>query len=60
MAEAHSLQREYQNALNILKLAEKVFPGEKLIFEKKVALHKLCKENTKRDKNKFKKMFAKK
>ena len=60
MAEAHALQKEYIKAEKILNTAEKIFPGDKFLFEKKIAIHKQSKENERRKKNKFKKMFAKK
>lgn len=60
MAEAHALQADFDKAHSILVQAETVFPGEKLLLDKRNWVEKRRKKNTEKEKQRFKKMFAKK
>ena len=60
MAEAYLLQKEYSKAEKVINNAEKVFPGEKLLFEKKVWIRNQAQKIEQKEKQKYKKMFAKK
>jgi hypothetical protein len=60
MAEAYLQQREFEHAGKVIDNAEKIFPGEKLLFEKKMAIENFRKKHAQKEKQKFKKMFAKK
>jgi hypothetical protein len=60
MSEAYLLQKDFENAEKIIKKAETIFPGEKLLFDKLTQIKKHEKISSKKEKSKFKKMFAKK
>lgn len=60
MAEAHTLQADFDKAQTILTQAEAVFPGEKLLADKRLWVQKQRKKSTQKEKQRFKKMFAKK
>ena len=60
MSEAYLLQKDFENAEKVIKLAEKIFPGEKLLFERLTRIKNHQKISSQKDKKKFKKMFAKK
>ena len=60
MAEAYAQQRDFARAGRVVDNAEKIFPGEKLLFEKKMAIETQRRRAAQKEKQKFKKMFAKK
>lgn len=60
MAEAHARQAEPARAEALLDEAERVFPGEELLREKRNWVRRRAKEASAQQRRRLQKMFAKK